>query len=328
MTKRTRGWLFAAALLAVQPLACGAGAASDLARVQPRAAVVAPEARSAMILGVARAGSRVVAVGEQGVILLRDAPDAPLRQAKAVPVDATLTAVSFADGRRGWAAGHWGVILATSDGGEHWQQQRLDTGSDRPFFALHFFDAEHGVAVGLWSLVMTTGDGGKTWTERKLEPPTEGRKADLNLLGLFADANGTLYATAERGMVLRSTDQGASWRYLPTGYKGSFWSGIALDDGSLLVGGQRGSLYRSEDGGAHWTALDSGAKLSITAFAKQGQDVVAVGLEGFVAISRDGGKTFTAQMRADRLALTSALADGAGRWLFGSRSGLTGEPPR
>lgn len=328
MTNRKPGWLLALVLLAAQALAFGAGAEPDLKRIQPRAAVIAPEARSAMILGMARAGTRVVAVGEQGVILLRDAPDAALRQAQAVPVDATLTAVDFVDDRHGWAVGQWGVILATSDGGEHWQQQRLDIDNDRPFFALHFFDAKHGVAVGLWSLALTTADGGQTWVERELQPPPGGSRADLNLLGLFADARGTLYATAERGMVLESTDQGASWRYLPTGYKGSFWTGIALNDGSLLVGGQRGSLYRSDDGGENWTAVESGGKHSITAFAKQGTDVVAVGLEGFVAFSGDNGRTFTAQTRADRLALTAALADGKGRWLFGSRAGLVAEPPR
>ena len=326
MNGRPYALLLAAALFAAPALA--ADAASQAGQVRPRPAALAPEARMAMILGLARAADRVVAVGEQGVVLLRDAPGAAPRQARPVPVDATLTAVSFAGARQGWAVGHWGVILATADGGEHWQQQRLDIASDRPLFAVHFFDAEHGVAVGLWSLVLTTADGGKTWAERRLQPPAGGGKADLNLLGLFADARGTLYATAERGMVLASTDRGATWRYLPTGYTGSFWSGIALADGSLLVGGQRGSLYRSEDGGQRWTALDSGAKHSITAFARRGTEVVAVGLEGFVAVSRDGGRSFAAQTRADRLALTAALDDGTGRWLFGSRSGLVPEPPR
>lgn len=321
-------FLVAAALAAAQSLACGAGAAADLSRVQPRAAVVAPEAKSAMILGLAHAGRRVVAVGEHGVVLLRDAPDAAVRQAASVPVDATLTAVAFADAQRGWAVGHWGTILATTDGGETWQRQRIDIDTDRPLFAVHFLDAQHGAAVGLWSLVLTTDDGGKTWTERELQPPPGAKRADLNLLGLFADARGALYATAERGMVLQSTDRGATWRYLATGYKGSFWSGIALDGGSLLVGGQRGSVYRSDDGGEHWSALDSGGRHSVTAFASQGSEVVAVGLEGFVAFSSDNGRSFAARTRADRLALTAVLADGKGRWLFGSRSGLVAEPQR
>lgn len=33
------------------------------------------------------------------------------------------------------------------------------------------------------------------------------KRADLNLMGLFADNHGSLYATAEHGQVLRSDDQ-------------------------------------------------------------------------------------------------------------------------
>lgn len=305
-----------------------AGAADAPKPLEPTPAVASPIAAKAMMLGAAWAGPRAVAVGEQGIVLLSDDRSRPPRQARQVPLSSTLTAVAFADAEHGWAVGHWGAILATADGGETWHIQRMDTAEDRPLFAVHFFDARHGVAVGLWSLVLTTADGGKTWVEREMQPPPDSSRADLNLLGLFADARGTLYATGERGMVLASSDQGASWRYLPTGYKGSLWSGIALDDASLLVGGQRGSLYRSEDGGAHWTAVAGGGRHSITAFASQGANVVAVGLEGFVAFSTDNGRTFTAQARADRLTLTAALADGNGRWLFGSRTGLVAEPAR
>jgi photosystem II stability/assembly factor-like uncharacterized protein len=53
-------------------------------------------------------------------------------------------------------------------------------------------------------------------------------------------------------MVLRSYDQGRSWTYLSTGYKGSFWTGAATSDGTLLVAGLRGSMYRSTDEGRSW----------------------------------------------------------------------------
>ena len=79
----------------------------------------------------------------------------------------TLTSVSFIDARTGWAVGHWGAILKTTDGGETWEVQRLVTSEDRPLFGVHFIDANHGVAVGLWSLILVTDDGGKTWTKRK-----------------------------------------------------------------------------------------------------------------------------------------------------------------
>jgi photosystem II stability/assembly factor-like uncharacterized protein len=122
-------------------------------------------------------------------------------------------------------------------------------------------------------------------------------------------------------MVLRSTDRGASWTYLATGYKGSFWTGIALADGTLLVGGQRGSIWRSDDGGGHWTAVPIDSKSSITAFAAGGNEVLAVGLDGLRATSRDGGRSFSTSVRPDRLSLTATLRRVDGRWLEWSRRG-------
>ncbi|WP_044530250.1 WD40/YVTN/BNR-like repeat-containing protein, partial [Herbaspirillum sp. B65] len=79
-----------------------------------------------MMLGTARAGSRIVAVGAYGYIILSDDGGASYRQAEQVPVDTTLTSVSFVDDKQGWAAGHGGVILHTVDGGKTWQLQRSD----------------------------------------------------------------------------------------------------------------------------------------------------------------------------------------------------------
>ena len=66
-----------------------------------------------------------------------------------VPVDATLTAVSFTDdARQGWAVGHLGVILHSTDGGETWSVQRIDPVEDRPLFAVAFTDARNGSRLG------------------------------------------------------------------------------------------------------------------------------------------------------------------------------------
>lgn len=313
-------------------LACGAvalAAAADApAPLAPTPAAASPIAGQAMMLGAAWAGRRAVAVGEQGIVLLSDDRGRSARQARQVPVSSTLTAVAFADAQHGWAVGHWGAILATADGGETWAVQRLASEEDRPLFAVHFFDAQQGVAVGLWSLVLTTADGGRTWTQRTLAPPPGSKRADANLLHLFADAAGRLYATGERGLVLRSDDRGQNWTYLRTGYAGSFWSGIALTDGSLLVGGQRGSVYRSADGGAHWTRVALDSKSSITGFAAGGTEVLLVGLDGLRAYSQDAGQHFTVSVRPDRLSLTTALRAEDGSWLMWSRRGAASEAAR
>jgi photosystem II stability/assembly factor-like uncharacterized protein len=176
------------------------------------------------------------------------------------------------------------------------------------------------VAVGLWSLVLVTEDGGKSWKEQKLAPPPGAKSADLNLLSLFADGKGRLLATAEKGMVLVSEDQGHAWRYVETGYKGSFWTGVAAD-GAWVVGGLRGSLYRSSDEGAHWDRIETGSTSSITGLAARGKSVLAVGLDGLVLDSQDGGAHFKPAQREDRLSLTAAALLPDGKPILLSRNG-------
>lgn len=281
------------------------------ADLKPVPASLSSVAEQAPMLAAAWAGKRAVAVGEHGIVLLSDDEGVTWRQARSVPVSFMLTSVSFADAKLGWAVGHGGVVLVTRDGGETWTQQRISTDEDRPLFAVHFFDARHGVAVGLWSLVLVTSDGGEHWRQQALEPMPGANKADLNLLNLFAGPKGSLFATAERGQVLRSDDAGASWSYLATGYKGSLWSGAVLPDGAMLVGGQRGTLLRSDDHGVTWAHLPLSSKNSITAIAADARGVTLVGLDGLMARSNDG-RSFIAMSRPDGVGLNAALRPAAG----------------
>jgi photosystem II stability/assembly factor-like uncharacterized protein len=300
--------------------ASAAGTAS--ARLRHRPAVHFAAAASAPLLGAARAGERLVAVGARGIVLLSDDAGKAWRQAQQVPLRSTLNAVQFIDAQHGWAVGHDGAILASRDGGEHWSVQRFDATVDRPLFSVHFLDAQRGVAVGLWSLVLVTADGGAHWREVRPPQPPDGGKADRNLFDAFADRDGTLYVAAERGTVLRSKDAGASWDYLDTGYKGSLWTGVALDDGGLVVAGLRGSVFRSDDHGASWQAVPSGSKSSITDLQRSGEALYGVGLDGTVLESRDGGRSFKARQRDDRLALTAALAAPGGALRLFSEQGV------
>ena len=154
-------------------------------------ALQTPRALNAAMLAVARAGTRLVAAGERGTVLLSDDGGANWRQAQ-VPVQVSLTALRFVDARTGWAVGHLGVILKTDDGGETWRKQldgvqaatlmaqalrasadeKLqhaaqryeDEGPDKPFFDLDFSDARHGIVVGAYNLAFATSDGGESGT--------------------------------------------------------------------------------------------------------------------------------------------------------------------
>lgn len=277
---------------------------------------------STMILGAARAGARIIGVGARGMVLLSDDDGAHWRQASQVPVRTTLTAVTFSDERNGWAVGHNGTIVATTDGGDSWSIQRFDAATDQPLFSVCFLDKTRGVAVGLWSLVLTTSDAGATWRPVSLPKPPDGGKADRNLLKVFSDSAGALYVAAERGTVLRSTDAGTTWTYHDTGYAGSFWAGAVATNGDIFVAGLRGTLYRSRDHGQTWQRLESGTKSSLTDMAVSGNEVVAVGLDGAVVRSADQGGAFVASQREDRSALTAIAPKADGAWVMFSKQGL------
>lgn len=294
-------------------LAADAPAPAAKPQLQARPAERLPAAGTVKILAAARAGKRIVAVGDHGVVLLSDDEGESYQQARTVPVSSTLTAVAFADAANGWAVGHWGAILRTSDGGQTWRAQRGDIAVDQPLFSVHFRNADEGWAVGLWSLMLHTTDGGAHWEKVALPAPPNAKKADRNLYAIFGDAKGGLFITSEQGRVLRSHDNGASWTYCETGYAGSLWSGAALRDNVLLVGGLRGTIYRSADGGDSWQPALTGFKSSVTGIAQRAdRSVVAVGLDGMTLASSDGGASFSGIQRPDRAALTAVIDTPAG----------------
>jgi photosystem II stability/assembly factor-like uncharacterized protein len=328
----------------------------------PAGAVVPPKggeavqtkyATESLLLGVTRAGSRLVAVGEYGNIVLSDDEGKTWRQAKKVPSTVTLTAVVFVDDKTGWAVGHDTLILQTKDGGETWVKQFGGGESDNALLSVFFKDASHGWAVGAFNYTAETTDAGKTWVERKtlMPPPPEGsvpkKPVDENIdptapkktvQGAGADdpyaaATGDenhlnamfqgpdpniLFIAAEAGAVYRSMDAGVTWTKNLTGYVGSFWGGLTAKDGTIYVTGMRGNIWHSKDKGATFTKLDtSGADQSI-ASGMQLKDgsFVFVGLGGQVLYSPDGQK-YTLTYRPDRKGLNAVIDDGETLLVFG-----------
>jgi photosystem II stability/assembly factor-like uncharacterized protein len=277
-----------------------------------------------LLLGVAHAGARLVAVGSHGIVVLSDDDGTTYRQAHSVPVSATLSDVYFSDALHGWAVGQWGTIIATDDGGETWKLQRVDTSTDQPLFSVYFADARHGWAVGLWSLMLETDDAGAHWRTVKLPPPPGASKADRNLFKIFASGDGALFVAAEQGMVLRSRDGGATWDYTQTGGKGSLWAGAVASDGAVFVGGLLGHLFASHDDGATWTAVDSGTTSSITALVAAGSELLGVGLDGMQIAGTSSARRFTATHRKDREALTAVALSRAHSPILFSKDGVVG----
>ncbi|HEY5803531.1 MAG TPA: YCF48-related protein [Lysobacter sp.] len=268
------------------------------------------------------AGKRLVAAGARGHIVYSDDHGTTWQQAK-VPVSSDLTALHFVDANDGWAVGHDGVILHTSDGGRSWivqldgrranalivqyvQQLPADTdpavlealkaeaergaaeGPSRPFLDVWFANQREGFAVGAYNLIFRTGDGGETWVPW-VDRTQNGRF--YHLYGIRGSSDG-LYIVGELGLALRLDPASGRFTALQTPYEGSYF-GLLTKPGLVIAYGLRGTAYRSLDGGQNWEPVDTGVTASITASQVMPDGrVLMCSMGGDVLLSDDDGAHF------------------------------------
>ena len=273
-----------------------------------------------LLLDTTRAGERIVAVGERGIILLSDDEGTTWRQAE-VPVQVLLTAVGFADPQHGWALGHDAVILFTDNGGERWELQQYAPELDIPLLDILVRDSEHVVATGALGMVFTTDDAGKNWLRQELlmsvgkylGMPESFDNFAPHWFSIGAGNDGALYLAGERGMLARSGDNGTTWQQLTSPYNGSFFGLAFLPDNKLLAYGMLGNAFASSDSGTTWRAVNTGIDKSIVASALlPGRGLVLAGMAGAMVLSKDGGATFSAlpqESRSDILAILAVEKD-------------------
>lgn len=313
----------ALATAAVAAVAAGAAATEAVVRTP----LEVPAGKSALAIraplnAIGLAGTRLVVAGQRGHILYSDDNGKAWVQAE-VPVSADLTALHFATPKLGWAVGHEGVVLHTTDGGASWQLQldgrrigallagqggaAADAGADKPLLDVWFENEQQGWAVGSFNLILRTEDGGRSWT------PWSERTDNAKGMHLYAlrPAGGTLVIVGEQGLVLKLDRGKQRFVNVPLPYKGTLF-GVVGDDQMTLVFGLRGNAWRSTDAGATWTKAETGVAAGLTsALVRKDGSVVLVSQAGHVLQSSDHGATFSrVDLRA--AAPTFALAETAG----------------
>lgn len=284
------GRAFLLASLAALAAACGPapGAhAPELQQVMPDAGPLAPATvRRLLLLDAVRVGSRVVAVGDRGYIVVTDDDGASWKRA-AAPAAPLLTAVDFIDAKNGWAVGHDTTILATHDGGDTWIKQFSAPSEQRPLLDVLFLDAAKGIAVGAYGAYYETTDGGKSWNARKIIPE------DRHFNAIVKVADHHLLILGEEGTILVSSDDGAQWTKVPSPYKGSLFGAVVAADGSVVGFGLRGRIYRSADGGQTWTQVDDATAATLMGGSRLPDGaLVLTGAAGTALVSRDNGRSF------------------------------------
>lgn len=324
----------------------------------PRPAPLFPATRvqpdNMLVNSVARQGSRLVLVGEQGKILTANDPEGPWRPAEVEPQrGSTLTRVLFVGEDIAVAVGHDGWILRSEDAGRSWREVGFDSQRSDPWLSLAGPYDGRLFALGAFGQYQVSTDLGRTWRELPLVRTAEDEEAagddpamdpsspdydpfaafdsgaggqdfsSKHLYGMAQAADGSLFLAGERGLLARSVDGGRTWTVFEDIYAGSFYGVLPLPDGGVLAYGMRGNVFYTRDRGETWHR--SRVPLEQSLFGGRVTDdgrVVLVGASNTKLVSTDGGESFALSSRRGPHDLVSMLPLGDGAWLKAGEGGV------
>ena len=284
-------------------------------------------ADKAPLFVVRKFGDRYFSAGARGHIIFSDDNGETWTQAS-VPVRSTLLDIFFLNDKLGWAVGHEGVILHSSDGGLNWELQydgvrygeeglafysklaaenpdddlypymigemefAIEQGADKPFFGVVFYNENHGHAAGAYGMILVTRDGGKTWQHvlHHMENDDFYHIFDFTPL----PEPGQSFLVGEAGLLMVgdiNLERGVRVHSVP--WEGSFFTAIDAADGAIVMGGLRGRMFRTEDAGTSWTVVEKPPTSAVVALSRMADGtLVGGGVAGEILVSKDDGKSF------------------------------------
>ncbi|RQO66290.1 hypothetical protein DBR43_29120 [Pedobacter sp. KBW06] len=289
---------------------------------------------------VAYVNSRIIAVGNNGKILLSDNDGKDWKVINSGVSD-SFSKIQMTDERTGYIIGYYGTILKTENGGDSWfpisspdmaypylnnfqfyssligfafgenkLYKTIDGGktwkkmnanfSSDRPYSAAFTDENNGFICGSGKLLTRTKDGGVTWERITIADP--GYNSAFNAITFVNSKTG--YMTSSSGIVQKTIDGGNTWTKAGTYTDGSVTRINFTDEqnGYILSGFNGSSLYKTTDGGQSWSLepYASGTLLGL-AYNKVSNKYCIVG--------HGTGLGSTAEQ-----ARTILLKDGAGPW--------------
>ncbi len=305
-----------------------AWADDSVATALNKPAFITPRAADGLFTSIARAGARLVAVGEHGWILASTDNGQTWHQVPS-PTSVTLTFVTFVSPMQGWALGQMGVVLHSTDGGARWARQLDGIAANRitlaaaqadvtaqganaatsanlqsaqalagggpsvPFLSLAALSPTHLLLVGGFGLAMESADGGANW--RAAADELANPQA-LHLYGL-AEASGQVFIAGEQGLLLKGPP-GGPYAAINTPFAGTYFGILAAPGGALYLYGLQGTILRSADAGATWQPVNN----NVTA----GIDASLVLADGRLLFGDAGGDLLLGAANAPALAVSPA----------------------
>lgn len=227
-----------------------------------------------------------------------------------VPDAERMESVDFVSRDRGWMVGVNGKAFRTDDGGETWT--RLDTATDMKLSHVQFLDAQTGfISLAEERWILKTENGGDSFLRLDTE-----EEDGLSKVFFLTPRLG--WAVGGDGVLIRTEDYGATWEELDFGTKRTMYGLHFIDESRGWIGGSL--IFRSDDAGDGWSEQIKPPKSVEAIHFIDRQVGWAIGDEGMIMHTVDGGATWTREAEGlTRRALRDlAVVGGRHLWVVGT----------
>jgi len=181
-----------------------------------------------------------------------------------VPSSNHLRTLFFVDESNGFAAGEYGTILKTNDGGLTWRLieiPHLNNISD-----IHFPTFSTSYLVGEDGLILKSVDAGETW-----QPQPIAFTNNLHRVCFQNEEAG--WIIGEKGLILRTTNGGDDWFQQPSGQRTSL-NGIAfIGNEAVCIVGDDTTILVTQDEGRNWNKIPIPADVIFRRYSVHFNDV-------------------------------------------------------
>jgi photosystem II stability/assembly factor-like uncharacterized protein len=210
--------------------------------------------------------------------------------------------------------GHDGVVLHSADGGKTWSRQ-LD-GRRIGQRLVEYYEREAGASLA------ADPKRAAAWVGEAQRFAAQG--ADIPLLDVWFENETTGWVAGGFGMLLRTTDGGASWEprlHVVDNPKTLHLYAVRGIGGELYVAGEQGLLRKLDRASGEFRAVTVPYQGTLFGIVGDERALIVHGLRGTVLRSADGGANWQPVTTSLQVGMTGSTRDAAGRFILVSQAG-------